>query len=108
MVLAQHPQPAALLLTPTRARPTRPAQGPSATQGVAAISRPYVFGERVTCGPAPDAFFRGTPFGWQSTQATVWTSCALSILRKVVSIASTSRLQLLSRGWQLAHEARVV
>ena len=43
-------------------------------------------------------FFLGTPAGWQSTQATRWTSCRLSPDLNVVSIFSTSRPQFDSRG----------
>ena len=41
-------------------------------------------------------------------QATRWTSLRLSADLKVVSIFSTSWPQFESRGWQPAHEARVV
>ena len=57
---------------------------------------------------APLALFRGTPFGWQSTHVTRWTSWRLSGERNVVSIVSTSSPQFDSRGWQPAQEARVV
>ena len=52
-------------------------------------------------------FFLGTPFGWQSTHATLWMLWRLSGEWKVVSIASTSRPQLDRRGWQPEQDARV-
>lgn len=48
------------------------------------------------------------PLGWQSAHFTVWMLCFELRLANVVSIFSTSRPQLDSRGWQLAQEARVV
>lgn len=45
--------------------------------------------------------------GWQSAHLTQWMLCLESLLEKVVSMVSTSRLQLDILGWQVAQLARV-
>src|SRR5947209_6640110 len=49
----------------------------------------------------------GTPLVWQSAHLTKCTLCRLDGERNVVSIFSTSRPQLESRGWHSAQDARV-